>query len=212
MQRRQMMIGATVTAITAPLFYNRKAAAQSAPAALMDTGPLPERIFGATDAPVTVIEYASMTCGHCANFHINIWPTLKKEFVDTGKVRFIIREFPFDPRSTAAFMLARCMGEDKWYATVDLMFRSQSTWARASDGKQGFLSALSMTGLDEKQLEACLADQAMLDNVNKIAATGRELGVTSTPTFFINGKKYEGVIPVDEFRSIVEPLLKEAGK
>ena len=171
-----------------------------------------DRILGRADAPVTVIEYASMTCGHCANFHINIWPTLKKEFVDTGKVRFIIREFPFDPRSTAAFMLARCVGDDKWYATVDLMFRSQSTWARASDGKQGFLSALSMTGLDEKQLEACLADQALLDNVNKIAATGRELGVTSTPTFFINGNKYEGVIPVDEFRSIVEPLLKEAGK
>ncbi|AOF93070.1 DsbA family protein [Sinorhizobium sp. RAC02] len=179
---------------------------------LMEPGPLPERILGRDDAPVTVIEYASMTCGHCANFHLNVWPAFKAEFVDTGKVRFILREFPFDPRSTAAFMLARCMGDDKWYPTVDLLFRNQPRWARVEDGKAGFLSVLSMTGLKEVDLEACLGDQALLDKVNAVAARGQELGVDSTPTFFINGQKYTGVMPIEQMRSIIEPLVAGAAK
>lgn len=179
---------------------------------LMQPGPLPERILGRDDAPVTVIEYASMTCGHCANFHLNVWPALKAEFIDTGKVRFILREFPFDPRATAAFMIARCMGDDRWYPTVDLLFRNQQRWARAKDGKEGFLSVLSMAGLKETDLEACLGDQALLDKVNTVAARGRELGVDSTPTFFINGKKYTGVMPIGQLRSIIEPLVAGAGE
>ena len=179
---------------------------------LMQPGPLPEWILGRDDAPVTVIEYASMTCGHCANFHLNVWPAFKAEFIDTGKVRFILREFPFDPRATAAFMLSRCMGDDKWYPTVDLLFRNQQRWARAQDGKQGFLSVLSMTGLKEADLEACLSDQVLLDKVNAVAARGQELGVDSTPTFFINGEKYTGVMPIEQLRSIIEPLVAGAGK
>ncbi|MBB4103073.1 DsbA family protein [Allorhizobium borbori] len=211
MQRRQIVMGAA-TGIGALWILGGPAKAAEIPPALTNPGPLTEQVFGAADAPVTVVEYASMTCGHCANFHLNVWPDVKKEFVDTGKVRFIIREFPFDPRATAAFMLARCMGDDKWYATVDLLFRSQSVWARAADGTQGFLSALSLTGLDKATMETCLSDQALLDKINKVAATGRELGVSSTPTFFVNGVKYEGVIPLEKFRSILAPLLAEAGK
>lgn len=174
---------------------------------LMQPGPLPEWIVGRDDAPVTVIEYASMSCGHCANFHLNVWPAFKAEFVDTGKVRFILREFPFDPRATAAFMLARCMGDNKWYSTVDLLFRNQERWARAEDAKQGFLSTLSMTGLKEADLEACLGDQALLDKVNAVAARGQQLGVDSTPTFFINGEKYIGVMPIEQLRAVIEPLV-----
>ena len=188
---RRQFLGSTAAAFTL-LAANRVVAqttATSAATDLLQPGPLPERILGRDDAPVTVIEYASMTCGHCANFHLNVWPAFKAEFIDTGKVRFILREFPFDPRATAAFMLARCMGDDRWYPTVDLLFRNQPRWARAQDGKEGFLSVLSMTGLNEADLEACLSDQALLDKVNAVAARGQELGVDSTPTFFINGEK-----------------------
>jgi protein-disulfide isomerase len=211
---RRKFLGSIATGL-AMLFANRvlaQAAATDAAADLMQPGPLPERILGRDDASVTVIEYASMTCGHCANFHLNVWPTFKAEFVDTGKVRFILREFPFDPRATAAFMLARCMGDDKWYPTVDLLFRNQPRWARAQDGKEGFLSVLSMTGLKETDLETCLGDQALLDKVNAVAARGQELGVDSTPTFFINGEKYTGVMPIEQLRAVIEPLVAGAKK
>ena len=211
---RRQFLGSTAVGLTV-LFANRvlaQTAVKDATADLMQPGPSPERILGRDDAPVTVIEYASMTCGHCANFHLNVWPAFKAEFVDTGKVRFILREFPFDPRATAAFMLARCVGDNKWYPTVDLLFRNQPRWARAKDGKEGFLSVLSMAGIKEADLEACLSDQALLEKVNAVAARGQELGVDSTPTFFINGEKYTGVMPIEQFRAIIEPLVAGAKK
>ncbi len=211
---RRQFLGSTAAAFTL-LAANRvvaQTAATGSATDLLQPGPLPERILGRDDAPVTVIEYASMTCGHCANFHLNIWPAFKAEFIDTGKVRFILREFPFDPRATAAFMLARCMGDDRWYPTVDLLFRNQPRWARAQDGKEGFLSVLSMTGLKEADLEACLSDQALLDKVNAVAARGQELGVDSTPTFFINGEKYTGVMPIEQLRAVIEPIVAGAKK
>ena len=211
---RRQFLGSTAAAFTL-LAANRvvaQTAATGSTTDLLQPGPLPERILGRDDAPVTVIEYASMTCGHCANFHLNIWPAFKAEFIDTGKVRFILREFPFDPRATAAFMLARCMGDDRWYPTVDLLFRNQPRWARAQDGKEGFLSVLSMTGLKEADLEACLSDQALLDKVNAVAARGQELGVDSTPTFFINGEKYTGVMPIEQLRAVIEPIVAGAKK
>lgn len=211
---RRQFLGSTAAAFTL-LAANRvvaQTAATGSATDLLQPGPLPERILGRDDAPVTVIEYASMTCGHCANFHLNIWPAFKAEFIDTGKVRFILREFSFDPRATAAFMLARCTGDDRWYPTVDLLFRNQPRWARAQDGKEGFLSVLSMTGLKEADLEACLSDQALLDKVNAVAARGQELGVDSTPTFFINGEKYTGVMPIEQLRAVIEPIVAGAKK
>ncbi len=211
---RRQFLGSTAAAFTL-LAANRvvaQTAATGSATDLLQPGPLPERILGRDDAPVTVIEYASMTCGHCANFHLNVWPAFKAEFIDTGKVRFILREFPFDPRATAAFMLARCTGDDRWYPTVDLLFRNQPRWARAQDGKEGFLSVLSMTGLKEADLEACLSDQALLDKVNAVAARGQELGVDSTPTFFINGEKYTGVMPIEQLRAVIEPIVAGAKK
>ncbi|MFC0809009.1 DsbA family protein [Ensifer sp. P24N7] len=209
MQRRQILKAATALS-AAILFSARGSWSQDNLAKLMAPGPLPEKSFGFENAPVTVLEYASMTCGHCQNFHLNTWPEIKKQFVDTGKVRFILREFPFDPRATAAFMLARCVGEDKWYAAIDLLFRTQEKWARAEDGKQAMLQVMAITGMTESQFESCLSDQALLEKVNAVAATGRELGVDSTPTFFINGKMYAGALPLDEFKAIVDPLVEAA--
>jgi hypothetical protein len=120
----------------------RPATAQTSLAAkLLEPGPLPDKVFGAANAPVTVVEYASLTCHHCMNFHINTWPAFKAKYVDTGKVRFIAREFPLDPLSAAGFMLARCGDEAKWYPIVDMLYKTQEGWAHA----QKPLDALTQT-------------------------------------------------------------------
>ena len=200
MKRREFLWSVSALGLTlSPL--------SAATAALMEPGPLPEQSFGSADAPVTVIEYASVTCGHCRNFHLTTWPALKEKYVDTGRVRFIIREFPFDPRASAGFMLARCSGEDNWYATLDLLYRSQEQWARASDATGALKSIMGMTGMSGDEVESCLTDQALLDKITAVAETGKKLGVDSTPTFFVNGKPYKGSMTIEQFGEILDPLL-----
>ena len=205
MKRRHFLAGVSIFAVAGicplPLF------AQPTQQQLLVPGPLPERSFGDVDSPVTVIEYASLTCGHCRNFHITVWPDFKAKYVDTGKVRFIIREFPFDPRASAGFMLARCAGEDKWYPTLDLLYRSQDRWARVSDATSALKSVMGMTGMEGEQVEACLQDQDLLDKITAIADTGKSYGVDSTPTFFVNGEMYKGVLSLERFSEIIDPLL-----
>lgn len=204
MKRRLFLAGAGALAFT-PL----RVAAQPAPTAedLLKPGPLPEQSYGAADAPVTVIEYASMTCPHCRTFHVETWPAVKEKYVDSGKVRFIMREFPFDPRASGGFMLARCAGEDKWYATIDLLYRSQDKWARVSDATSAFKSIMGMTGMSGAAVEACLSDQALLEKVTAVMLKGQTYGVDSTPTFFINGQKHKGALTIEQFSEIVDPMI-----
>lgn len=198
----------SVAAALLPMPFMTAALAQPA-ADLMAPGPLPEISFGAADAPVTVVEYASMTCPHCRNFHLSVWPALKTKYVDTGKLRFIMREFPFDPRAAGAFMLARCAGEGKWYPTIDLLYRSQETWARGANATDSFKSLMGMTGMDAPAVEACLSDQALLEKVNAVAEQGRALGVEATPTFFVNGELYKDAYSVEAFSSKIDALLAQ---
>lgn len=211
MQRRQIMIGATVTAITAPLFYNRKAEAQSAPVGLMDPGPLPERIFGAADAPVTVIEYASMTCPHCAHFAETTFPDIKKKYIDTGKIRYIFREFPLDNLAAAVFMLARCNADtnaDKYFSFIDVMFRQQRTWA-VEKPLDPLLTLSKQAGFTKETFDACLSNQKILDGIEAMRQRAVDkFKVNSTPTFFINGKLYSGAMTTDEMSKVIDPLIK----
>lgn len=181
--------------------------AQQSISVLMEPGPLPERSFGDADAPVTIIEYASLTCGHCRSFHVTTWPALREKYVDTGRVRFIFREFPFDPRATAGFMLARCSGGDKWYATLDLLFRSQEQWAWASDAKGALKSVMGATGMSGEEVERCLKDRSLLNKITAIAKKGKKLGVDSTPTFFVNGRVVKGSMTIEQFSAVLDPLL-----
>lgn len=175
--------------------------------ALMEQGALPEKVLGEEDAPVTIIEYASMTCSHCANFHNNTFPALKEEYIDTGKVRFILREFPFDPRAEAGFMLARC-ADDKYFPMVDVLFEQQSRWARAENASAELLSIAKLAGFTQESFEACLTDQQLLDDVRSVRSRGAEdFGVEATPTFFINGKKYSGAMSIAQMSAIIDPLL-----
>ncbi|WP_186400473.1 DsbA family protein [Stappia sp. P2PMeth1] len=205
MKRRTFLIGASATTVACAL--SSSAFAQPTEQELLAPGALPDKVFGPDDAPVTIIEYASLTCPHCRTFHVNVWPGLKEKYVDAGKVRFIMREFPFDPRSTAGFMLARCAGDEKWYPTLDLLYRTQETWARTSDGTGAMKSVMGMTGMDEAAFEACLQNEELMQQVQAVAETGRGFGVDSTPTFFINGQMYKGALSVAQFSETIDPLL-----
>ncbi|WP_159587414.1 DsbA family protein [Chelativorans xinjiangense] len=174
---------------------------------LLEPGALPEKAEGAEDAPVTIVEYASMTCSHCANFHVNTYPALKEQYIDTGKVRLIMREFPFDPRAEAGFMLARC-ADDKYFAMVDVLFKQQSNWAPVQDAQSALLNIAKLAGFSQESFEACLTDQKLLDDVRAVRARGaEEFGVDATPTFFINGKKYSGAMSIEQMAAIIDPLL-----
>ncbi|QBR70559.1 disulfide bond formation protein DsbA [Beijerinckiaceae bacterium] len=176
---------------------------------LMAVQALPDVALGKSDAPVTIVEYASMTCGHCAAFHTATFPELKSKYIDTGKVRFILREFPLDPLATAGFMLARCAGDDKRNAIVDLLFTQQKNWAFSEKPLEALTSLLKQTGMSQASFEACLKDQDLYDKITKVHDLAAEkFGVNATPTFFINGKKENGEIPPDGLAKLLDPLLK----
>lgn len=212
--RRRVLAGAGVAALLAGLGVTltpRDARAQSADVAkVMAPGasPLPQKVLGSADAPVTVVEYASMTCSHCAEFHTKVFPELKTKYIDTGKVRFIFREFPFDPVATAAFMLARCAPEDKYFAMVSTLFETQKSWAYGKDPAAGLLAVVRQTGMSEADFAKCLSDKDLAQKVQDSARyANTELGVNATPTFFINGKKMSGAFSIEEWDKELTPLL-----
>jgi len=176
-------------------------------AKLLEEGALPEKVLGNADAPVTILEYASMTCGHCANFHNNTLPTIKTNYIDTGKARLIVREFPFDPRAEAGFMLARC-SNDKYFQMVDVLFKQQQSWAGVENARESLLQIARLAGFSQESFEACLTDQKLLEDVRAVRNRGaNEFGVDATPTFFINGNKYSGALTVAEMSAIIDSML-----
>jgi protein-disulfide isomerase len=214
--RREFLLAASTLALVAALsgggleLLAKGAFAQStAEAELMQPGPLGDEVMGDDKAPVTIIEYASMTCPHCANFAINTFPQLKEKYIDTGKVRYILREFPFDPVAAGAFMLARCAGsKDKYYAVVDLLFRTQRTWA--VDKPLGpLLATVKQVGFTEDSFKQCLANQKVLDGIEWVRNRATEkFKVDSTPTFFINGQVQKGAASFEEMEKLIAPFLK----
>ncbi len=176
---------------------------------LMAPGPLPDMALGAAAAPVTIVEYASMTCSHCAAFHETTWPTLKSKYVDTGKVRFILREFPLDPLAAAAFMLARCAGPERRNAIVDMLYTRQSAWAFGDKPLEALAALVKVAGVSQADFDACLKDQALYDQVNQTRQRAVDVfKVNATPTFFVNGQEMNGELPIEAFDKVIEPLLK----
>ena len=208
---RGLALAVLSTALGTLSFDFAQAQAQVSSADLAVAGPLGDMALGIDNAPVTIIEYASMTCPHCAHFAAVTLPELKKRYIDTGKVRFILREFPFDPLAAAGFMLARCAGKDdknKYFAMVDALFHQQSDWVvqRPLDPLKRIAK---QAGLSEQVFEQCLANQQLLDGIEAVRKHGSEkLAVDSTPTFFINGKRQTGDISIDEMEKLIQPYLK----
>ena len=207
--RRQALELLGTAAATALVLTSLPALAQNvSPADLAVPGPLGDVALGPADAKVTIIEYASMTCPHCAAFHQETWPELKKRWVDTGKVRFVLREFPLDPLATAGFMLARCDGETKYYPIVDLLFSQQRAWAYAERPLDALRQMMKQAGFSQEKFDSCLKDQKLYDAVNAVKNRGMDVfKVDSTPTFFINGQRHPGNLSIDEIEKVIKPIL-----
>ncbi|WP_395447671.1 DsbA family protein [Aminobacter sp. UC22_36] len=174
---------------------------------LLEAGSLPDMIIGKADAPVTIVEYASMTCPHCAHFHETTLPALKTKYIDTGKARLIYREFPFDPLAEAGFMLARC-SKDNYFPMVDVLFKQQQSWAGSQNPKDALLQISKLAGFTQESFEACLTDQKLLDDIRAVRARGEnDFKVDSTPTFFINGKVYKGAMTIEEMSAVIDGML-----
>ena len=192
---------AAVSAGVPPPFATLAFAADTNPSPedLAHAGPGGDIMIGSDKAPVTIIEYASMTCPHCAHFEETTLPELKKRYIDTGKVRYVMREFPLDALAAAGFMLARCAGPDKYEAVVETLFAKQPDWV-IQQPIPPLMAIAKQFGFTEESFNACLANQKVLDDIQAVRDHAvSKLGVNSTPTFFINGKKMSGGPTLDEF-------------
>ncbi|AGF74259.1 DSBA oxidoreductase [Bartonella australis AUST/NH1] len=176
-------------------------------ARLLQSSRVKDRVEGEDNAPVTIIEYASLTCAHCAFFFNDIFPKLREKYIKTGKVRLIFRDFAYDPRATAGFMLARCVPEDRYFPLIEVLFQKQGEWVWEQDALTPLKKIGLMAGLTDESFDACLKNQSILDEVNASFERGKELGVTATPTFFINGHKYEGAASEESFFSVIDSFL-----
>ncbi len=175
---------------------------------LLTPGPLGDQVMGAANAPVTIIEYASMTCPHCAHFHETTYPEMKKKYIDTGKIRFIFREFPLDPLAAAGSMLARCAGKDKFFPLVETLFAQQKEWVTQKP-LQPLLGIAKQAGFTQESFDKCLANQEVLNGIEEARQrAAQKLGVQSTPTFFINGKVVRGTLTIEELDKEMAPYLK----
>ena len=225
MTKRRFLAGCASAAFAPALFSAASAlAAAEIPqpdgdvdmAEVLKPGALPDMALGPEDAPVQIVEYMSMTCPHCAHFHATTFDEIKKKYVDSGKVRFIIREFPFDPRAAAAFMLARCNPQKpeelgsamQYFPMISMLFKQQTTWAAAEDGREALLQMAKLAGYSQQGFEACLTNQKLLDEVNSVRERGaKDFGVNSTPSFLINGKRYAGDMSVETMSALIDSLL-----
>lgn len=202
-----------VAAIVAGVYFGTRPNAPPPPIAVAQTPDkkalleaLPgDHVMGDAKAAVTIIEYASLTCSHCRSFHIDVLPELKKKWIDTGKARLIYRDFPLDQVAAKAAQLAECVGNDRYFGVLDVMFRAQGQWAIAQDPIAEVSKSLRIAGLGDNEVKACLANEAVAKAVVADFKGGETLGVNSTPTLFINGSMYRGARSVDD-------LDREIGK
>jgi protein-disulfide isomerase len=197
---------------TVPVWAQQKGPAEVPVEELMKPGPMGELTLGPKDAKVTVVEYASMTCGHCAHFAKDVWPEFKKKYVDTGKVHFVFREFPLDNLAAAASMLARCAGGEKAFPLIEVLFHKQADWAFSEGNPVPKLFEIAkQAGFTQESFDKCLTDQKLLDNVTAQRTRASDVfGVSATPTFFINGKKLDGAPTMEKFTAMIDPLLAKS--
>ncbi len=177
---------------------------------LSKAGPLPEISIGKPNAKVTIIEYASMSCGHCGVFHRELLPKLKSKYIDTGVARLVVREFPLNSTAIAVSMLARCAGPEKTYDVIATMFDRQQQWLRRGDVRDDLRGIMNEFGMTKVAFDLCMVDKKLFHQIKAVRQRAiNAFGVKSTPTFFINGKPVVGPRSIEEFDKIIEPILKQ---
>jgi protein-disulfide isomerase len=206
------LTGLAALAGLSPFRLLSDALAQSATAAdVAKPVSLPDMAIGPANASVTMTEYASMTCPHCAHFNETVFPKIKSEYIDSGKMRYVFREFPLDIKAAAGSMLARCIAKDdsgKYFAVIDMLFRQQNDWV-LKNTTETLMRIGKQAGLSQQAVEDCLRDQALLDKIAADQKFANEvLKVNSTPTFFINGEMVKGAVSFEDFDKLIKPLLK----
>ncbi|MBL8643058.1 MAG: DsbA family protein [Rhodospirillaceae bacterium] len=196
---------------TAPAAQTAAPAAKAAPAAA--TPQYREFVMGDPKATVTVIEYASLTCSHCAHFHQTAYPELKKNYIDTGKIRFVFRDFPLDTWATAGALLARCAPGDRGTKLIDLIFKNQDTWIRSEKPMEPLRGYAQLAGMSTADVDACFNNNDILKNIRDVQNTAQNLyKVQSTPTFFIEDEKVEGDRGYEYMAKIIDQKLKDKAK
>jgi len=211
LSRRQLLQAASGLALTIGIM-GLPALAQAAETVdideLMKPSPLGDKVLGSEDAPVTIVEYASMTCGHCAHFDEVTFPELKSRYIETGKVRYIFREYPLNQPAYAMSMLARCMPADKYFDGVEIMFEQLRSGALSGTFLPALTKLSKQIGFTQESFEECLTNQKLLDalEAEKTRATN-EFGVKATPTFFINGEKHSGALSIEEMGKIIDEKM-----
>jgi len=170
-----------------------------------------EMIVGKADAPITIIEYASLGCSHCAAFHHDTYPKIKKNYIDTGKARLVFRDFPLGTRATAAAMISNCAGPTKYFGFVDLFFKGQADWSQAQNAQVAMEQIARFGGMQASDVAACLTNQKMIDKVEaskKIAV--KKFDINATPSFVINGLVISGAHPYEDFRKLFDAELAKS--
>ena len=199
---------ATLSAAVAIGGTARAFAQNASPAELANGGGLGDVWLGPQGAKVTIIEYASLTCTHCAHFHATTYPEMKKRWIDTGQARFTLREFPLDPLATAGFMLARSDASAKYYPITDLLFETQKTWAFTDKPLDALRQVMRQAGFGQEKFDTVLRDQKLYEAVNAVKnRAADQFKVDSTPTFFVNGQRMPGAISIDELDKVIKPIL-----
>jgi protein-disulfide isomerase len=213
---RNILIGLVIVAVAAIAFVayrewqpsrpgaaGPQASAAGAPKAVTVTAD--DRVLGSADAPVTIVEYASLTCPHCAHFSVDILPQVKPALIDSGKARLVFRDFPLDGLALRAAMLARCVGSERGLGLIDLLFARQAQWAGAQDQMGALKAIAAQAGMAEGDFNACINNQDVLNQVVQSRSDAEKTyGIQSTPSFLINGQLVVGAYEAPEFTKMVE--------
>lgn len=173
------------------------------PEQLLKPGPLGDKMLGDANAPVTIIEYASLTCPYCRKFHADTFPQFKKELIDTGKVRFILREFPIGRTAAAAAVVTRCAPEKDYFTLFHKYLAQQNQWTSQDVRPDAIYKIAAQTGMSRATFDACMANKEITDGLVWVKERARDFGVSGTPTFFINGKKSRGDLTLDQIKAMI---------
>tara|TARA_R110002110_G_scaffold3038_2_gene15379 strand:- start:1967 stop:2608 length:642 start_codon:yes stop_codon:yes gene_type:complete len=197
---------------SAPVLAQNKVVEPPAPSGTVADLKLTDKEYamGPADAKVVLVEYASLTCPHCAQFHTSVLPDIKKEFVDTGKIRYVYRDFPLDRLALGAAMVARCAGRDSFFGFIDTFYAAQGQWSRASNPISALGNLAKLGGMSQSKFEACLKDVEVQNGIlQQRLEASNEFKVQATPTVFVNGERYGGGMTLDQMRTLLNRKLAE---